>query len=41
MNLMDDFFYDEIKAIHQLHLSTDDMDEIIDKVMQIAKYRRS
>ena len=41
MNLMDDFFYDEIKAIHRLQLSTDDMDEIIDKVMQIAKYRRS
>jgi type I restriction enzyme R subunit len=41
INLMDDFFYDEIKAIYQLQLSTDDMDEIIDKVMQIAKYRRS
>lgn len=40
MNDMDDFFYDEVKDKFDMALSLEQMDEIIEKTMQIAKSRR-
>ena len=37
---MDDFFYDELKARHNIKLTNSQMDEIIERTMQIAKSRR-
>ena len=37
---MDDFFYDELKKKHGIALESEQMDEIIDKTMQIANNRR-
>ncbi len=39
MNEIDDFLYDEVKTKRGIALSLDQMDEIIHKVMQVAKYR--
>jgi len=40
-NLLDDFFFDEIKAKHGLKLELDDIDELIERLIQIAKSRRA
>jgi type I restriction enzyme R subunit len=40
MNDIDDFLYDEVKEKHGLPISLDQMDEIIEKTMQVAKHRR-
>ncbi len=37
---IDDFFYDEVKSKFDMILSAEQMDEIIEKTMQIAKSRR-
>lgn len=37
---MDDYFYDELKGKQGIELDSGQMDEIIDKTMQIAKSRR-
>lgn len=39
MNEIDDFLYDEVKTKRGIALSLDQMDEIIHKVMQVAKHR--
>lgn len=39
MNEIDDFLYDVIKGARGIALSTEDMDEIIDKAMQLARHR--
>ncbi len=39
MNEIDDFLYDEVKTKRGIALSFDQMDEIIYKVMQVAKHR--
>lgn len=39
VNQIDDYLYDEIKAAHGIALTTEEMDEIIDKVMQLARHR--
>ncbi len=39
-SLMDDFFYDEFAAKHDIKLESGQMDAIIDKTMRIAKNRR-
>lgn len=39
MNEIDDFLYDEIKGARGIALSTEEMDEIIDKAMQLARHR--
>ena len=39
MNEIDDFLYDEVKTKRGIALSLDQMDEIIKKVMQVAKHR--
>ncbi|WP_301099854.1 HsdR family type I site-specific deoxyribonuclease [Otariodibacter sp.] len=39
INEIDDYLYDEIKIKRNINLSLDHMDEIIDKVMQVARYR--
>ncbi len=39
-NKMDDFFYDEVKAVHAIDLSPEQMDDITDKTLRIAKFRR-
>ena len=41
MNEIDDYLYDEVKGARGLALSTDEMDEIIDKTMQLARHRMS
>lgn len=38
---IDDYLFDEIKGVHGVELSVEQMDEIIDKTMQIAKHRSS
>ena len=38
-NEIDDFLYDVLKNKHGIQLEPDKMDEIIDKIMRIAKYR--
>ena len=40
MNDIDDFLYDEVKEKYDIALSVEQMDEIIEKTMQVAKYRR-
>lgn len=39
MNEIDDYLYDEVKGKQGIVLSTDEMDEIIEKVMQLARHR--
>jgi type I restriction enzyme R subunit len=39
MNEMDDFLYDEIRGERGIPLTTEEMDEIIDRSMQLARYR--
>lgn len=39
MNEIDDYLYDEVKGARGIELSTEEMDEIIDKTMQLARYR--
>jgi type I restriction enzyme R subunit len=41
MNEMDDYLYDKIKGERQVALSTAEMDEIIDRSMQLARNRLS
>lgn len=40
MNDIDDFLYDNVKEQFELSLSTEQMDEIIEKTMRVAKNRR-
>ncbi len=39
MNEMDDFLYDEIRGAQGIPLTTEEMDEIIDRSMQLARHR--
>ena len=39
MNAIDDYLYDEVKGARGIALSTDEMDEIIEKTMQLARHR--
>jgi type I restriction enzyme R subunit len=39
MNEIDDYLYDEVKGTRGIALSLDEMDEIIDKTMQLARHR--
>ena len=39
MNEMDDFLYDEIRGRRGIPLATDEMDEIIERSMQLARHR--
>lgn len=39
VNEIDDYLYDELKAGKSIELSLDQMDEIIEKVLQVAKHR--
>lgn len=39
MNEIDDYLYDELKGARGIALSTEEMDEIIDKAMQLARHR--
>ena len=39
MNEMDDFLYDEIRGERGVPLTTEEMDEIIDRSMQLARHR--
>ncbi len=39
MNEIDDYLYDEVKGVRGIPLSTHEMDEIIEKAMQLARYR--
>ena len=39
INKIDDYLFDELKTEKNIDLSLDQMDEIIDKVMQVAKRR--
>ena len=39
MNEIDDYLYDEIKGARGIALSTEEMDEIIEKAMQLARHR--
>jgi type I restriction enzyme R subunit len=39
MNEMDDFLYDEIRSKRDIALTTEEMDEIIDRSMQLARHR--
>jgi len=39
VNEIDDYFYDELKTEKGVELSLNQMDEIIEKVMQVAKHR--
>lgn len=39
MNEIDDYLYDEVKDARGIPLSTDEMDEIIEKTMQLARHR--
>ncbi|MCX7212054.1 MAG: type I restriction endonuclease subunit R [Burkholderiales bacterium] len=41
MNEIDDYLYDEVKGARGIALSTVEMDEIIDKTMQLARHRMS
>jgi type I restriction enzyme R subunit len=40
INEIDDFLYDEIKGQKNIDLSLEQMDNIIEKTMQVAKHRR-
>ena len=37
-NAMDDFFYDVVKEVHGIDLSSEQMDEMIGQTMRIAKF---
>ncbi len=39
VNEIDDYFYDELKTERGIELSLDQMDDIIERVMQVAKHR--
>jgi len=39
MNEIDDYLYDEVKGVRGIALSTEEMDEIIEKTMQLARHR--
>lgn len=39
MNEIDDYLYDEVRDTRGIALSTDEMDEIIEKTMQLARHR--
>lgn len=39
MNEIDDYLYDEVKGVRGIALSTAQMDEIIEKTMQLARHR--
>lgn len=39
MNELDDYLYDEVKGARGIALSTDEMDEIIERTMQLARHR--
>jgi type I restriction enzyme R subunit len=39
MNAIDDYLYDEVKGARGIALTTDEMDEIIEKTMQLARHR--
>ncbi len=39
MNEIDDYLYDEVRDARGIALSTDEMDEIIEKTMQLARHR--
>lgn len=39
MNEIDDYLYDEVKGVRGIALSTVEMDEIIEKTMQLARHR--
>jgi type I restriction enzyme R subunit len=39
INEIDDYFYDELKAVRGIELSLEQMDEIIEKILQVAKHR--
>ncbi len=39
INEIDDYLYDEIKGVRGIALSTGEMDEIIEKAMQLARHR--
>lgn len=39
INEIDDYFYDELKAVRGIELSLEQMDEIIEKVLLVAKHR--
>ncbi|MCU0754997.1 MAG: type I restriction endonuclease subunit R [Xanthomonadales bacterium] len=41
MNALDDYLYDELKGARGLALTTGEMDDIIEKVMQLARHRMS
>ena len=39
MNDMDDYLYDEIRGGRAIPLTTEEMDEIIERSMQLVKHR--
>ncbi len=39
MNEIDDYLYDEVKGARAIALATSEMDEIIEKTMQLARHR--
>ena len=39
VNEIDDYLYDELKTVRGIELSLDQMDDIIEKVLQVAKHR--
>jgi len=39
MNEIDDYLYDEVKGTHAIALTTEEMDLIIEKTMQLARHR--
>ena len=39
VNEIDDYLYDDLKTKKGIELSLDNMDEIIEKVLQVAKHR--
>ena len=39
MNEIDDYLYDELKGARGIPLSTDEMDKIIEKALQLAHHR--
>lgn len=41
INEIDDYLYDEIRGVHGVELSEEQMDDIIEKTLQIARHRSS
>ncbi|MEW8309508.1 MAG: hypothetical protein G8D88_20475, partial [gamma proteobacterium symbiont of Ctena orbiculata] len=39
MNDIDDYLYDHVKGDHNIELSLEQMDEIIERSMQVARHR--